>query len=114
MAGVADLDPAVGMLMDAAAGSRERKRLGPGRHEVDDPLVLEGQIARQLAVLLPREDQVEVLVVAQWTVGIVAIPRLAAEAPVIVGPETSAGRRWRRQVSKWPGGEILSRVDPGA
>ena len=91
MARVADLDPSVVMLIDAATCPRERKRLGPGRHEVDDPLVLEGQIARELALLLPREDQVEVLVVAQRTVGVMEIQRLAAEAPVVVGPE-------RRQV----------------
>jgi hypothetical protein len=60
--GVTDLDASVLMLVNTAAVASESERLGPGLDEVDDALVVQRQVPRELALLLPGEDQVEVLV----------------------------------------------------
>ena len=69
---VADLDVAVLVLMDTAASTRKRLRLGTWLHKVHDPLVVDRQIPRKLTLLLPGEDQVEVFVVAQRAVRVMA------------------------------------------
>ena len=58
---VAELDASVLVLVNAASLAREEKRLGPGLDEVGLPLVVEGEVLRELALLLPGEDPVEVL-----------------------------------------------------
>lgn len=50
-------------LVDAHGLSAERHRVWAWLHEVRDALEVNGQVARQLALLLPREDRGEVLVV---------------------------------------------------
>ena len=84
---VVDLGASILVLMHAAAFAREGQRLGPGLDQVHDPFVVEGQVSRQLALLLPGEDPVEVLVVAQRTVRIMRTHRLSTESSVVVGAE---------------------------
>ena len=84
---VADFDASVLVLMDAATFSRKLQRLGAGLDEVHHTPVLESQIPRDLALLLPGEDHVEVLAVAQTTVRIMATQGLATESSVVVGPK---------------------------
>ena len=80
-----DFDLSVLVLMDAAALTRKRLRLGTWFDEVHDPLVADRQIPRKLALLLPGEDQVEILVVAQRTVRVMRTQGLATESLVVVG-----------------------------
>jgi hypothetical protein len=47
---VADLDAAVVVLVDAASLACKGKRLGARLDQVRDPLVVEGQVLRELAV----------------------------------------------------------------
>jgi hypothetical protein len=68
---VADLDAPVLVLVHAASLACEEERLGAGLDQVGDPLVVEGQVLRELALLLPGEDPLEVLVVADRAVGVV-------------------------------------------
>jgi hypothetical protein len=82
---VAELDASVLVLVDTTSFAGQSKRLGPGLHEVDDSFVVEGQILRELALLLPGESQVEILVVADRSVCIVTALRLAREALIVVG-----------------------------
>jgi len=84
---VEDLDAPVGVLVDAAALARERKGLGPGLDQVRDALGVKGEVPRELALLLPGEDPLEILVVADGAVGIVEAPRLATEPRVVVRSE---------------------------
>src|SRR3972149_2541300 len=84
---VADLNASVLVLVYAAAFTRERKRLGPRLHEVHDPIVVDSQFPRELAILLPREDQIEVLVVTQGKGRGMRTQRFASESLVIVGTE---------------------------
>src|SRR3990172_4364903 len=84
---VADLNASVLVLVYAAAFTREGQRLGPGLYDVHDPLVVESQVPRELAIILPGEDQIEVLVVTQGTVRVMRTQRFASESLVIVGTE---------------------------
>ena len=84
---MADLNASIHTLMDTAAFSGKRKRLGSRLDKVHDPFVVEGQVSRELALLLPGEDQVEVLVVAQWAVRVMTTHGLATESSVVVGAE---------------------------
>jgi hypothetical protein len=88
--GVPSLDVSVLVLVDKTAFTHERERFGTGLHEIHHALVVEGQIPRELALLLPGEDQSEVLVVTQWTVRVMRTLRLATESPVVVGAELQA------------------------
>ena len=97
---VTDLNASVLVFVDATAFTGERKRLGPGLHEVHDPIVLEGQVPRELPILLPREDQVEIVVFTQRTVRVMRTQRFASESPVIVGTEF-----WKVRVARFERGD---------
>jgi hypothetical protein len=71
------------MRPSSCSWTRQRSRLD----QVRDPLVVERQILRELALLLPGEDPLEVLVVAKRTVDVMGAPGLTAEPLVVVGPE---------------------------
>jgi hypothetical protein len=82
---VTDVDAKVLVLMDAAPVARKRKRLGPWFEEIHNPLVVGGQILRELAPFLPGEDPAEVLIVTNGPVGVVGASRLASEPLFVVG-----------------------------
>ena len=114
VARVAELDASVFVLVDTATFANQSKRLGPGLHEVDDPFVVEGQILRELALLLPGEGQVEILVVADRSVRIVTALRLARETLVVVGLEIPAGRHCQPRALKDLATAAPSPAGPGA
>jgi hypothetical protein len=68
------------VLVNAASLASEGKRLGSGLDEAGDPLVVQRQVLRELALLLPGEDLIEILVVSYRTVRVVGAPGLAGES----------------------------------
>ena len=80
-----ELDASVLVLMNPTASTYESERLGPRLDEIDDALVVQCQVSGELALLLPGESQVEILIVADRSVCIVTALWLARETLVVVG-----------------------------
>jgi hypothetical protein len=67
---VTDLDLSVLVLVDAARLAAEGERRWPRLEENQDALVAQGQVLRELALLLPREEENEILVLSDGSVGV--------------------------------------------
>jgi hypothetical protein len=82
-----DLDATVIPFVDANVLARERQRLGARLDEVGHALEVERQVAGQRPLLLPGEDEPEVLVVAKRAMSVVRVLGGAPEPAVVVRHE---------------------------
>ena len=103
MPGVTELDASVLVFVNSTASAYESECLGLGLDEVDDALVVQCQVLGKLSLLLPGENDVEVLVVPDRAVCIVSTRRIAGKSLVVVGKklrQVGIGGLRRRQVSQ--------------
>ncbi|SOZ34500.1 transposase [Cupriavidus taiwanensis] len=81
------LDPAIWVVIDVDVAASQLAMLRRVRQQVEHLVVLDRQALGHAAWLAPREDQIQILVRSQRSMGVVVVARHLGKARVVVGDE---------------------------